>query len=79
MLDTVYCKRPHLSLQTFDGERCLYAALNDDVRHTFLDEGFKRAGTQNLQQRRVTLLLKQAQKIDQQSCPLQVHVAMTCF
>lgn len=31
-------------MQTFDGERCLYAALNDDVRHTLLDEGFKRAG-----------------------------------
>ncbi|DBA74292.1 hypothetical protein WJX77_001158 [Trebouxia sp. C0004] len=30
--------------KTFDGERCLYAALNDDVRHTLLDEGFKRAG-----------------------------------
>ena len=34
----------HLRLQTFDGERCLYAALNDDVRHLLLDEGFKRAG-----------------------------------
>ncbi|KAA6425617.1 MAG: hypothetical protein FRX49_04514, partial [Trebouxia sp. A1-2] len=31
--------------KTFDGERCLYAALNDDVRHTLLDEGFKRAGS----------------------------------
>lgn len=31
-------------VQTFDGERCLYAALNDKVRHLLLDEGFKRAG-----------------------------------
>lgn len=31
-------------LQTFDGERCLYAALNDATRHLLLDEGFKRAG-----------------------------------
>ncbi|KAL3148881.1 Ankyrin repeat and BTB/POZ domain-containing protein 1 [Trebouxia sp. C0010 RCD-2024] len=30
--------------KTFDGERCLYAALNDDVRRLLLDEGFKRAG-----------------------------------
>jgi len=66
-------------LQTFDGERCLYAALNDDVRHTLLDEGFKRAGTQTLQQTHIPLLLKPAPRINQQSCPLQVRVAMTCF
>lgn len=35
-----------ICLQTFDGERCLYAALNDEVRHLLLDEGFKRAGGQ---------------------------------
>ena len=31
-------------MQTFDGERCLYAALNDRIRQLLLDEGFKRAG-----------------------------------
>ena len=31
-------------MQTFDGERCLYAALNDPVRQLLLDEGFERAG-----------------------------------
>jgi hypothetical protein len=25
---------------TYDGERCLYAALNDDTRRVLLEEGF---------------------------------------
>ena len=31
-------------MQTFDGERCLYGALNSGVRRLLLDQGFKRAG-----------------------------------
>lgn len=31
-------------MQTFDGERCLYAALNARVRNVLLEKGFKRAG-----------------------------------
>lgn len=34
----VYC------MQTFDGERCLYGALNDKIKNLLLHEGFARAG-----------------------------------
>ena len=33
-----------LCLQTYDGERILYAALTDDIRRLLLDEGFQRQG-----------------------------------
>ena len=32
-------------MQTFDGERCLYAALNDAVSTLLLNEGFAHAGS----------------------------------
>lgn len=44
LLKMVHC----LLLQTFDGERCLYAALNNTVRELLLEQGFKRAGIPRL-------------------------------
>ena len=33
-----------LAVQSYDGERCLYAALNDETRRVLLEHGFKRQG-----------------------------------
>ena len=32
------------AVQSYDGERCLYAALNDETRRVLLEHGFKRQG-----------------------------------